>query len=211
MCHTNKTASYQHSARGFGDANWIEGNEQTQQQQLAVSSLGSSKAPNHWGMKKTTCAWWEQRQTTCVRYWKYRVCVAPAGQQSNSHFLASWMETMRKAGMSQGGPRMMKRDETTLPARLLPFCSAIGTFFIISPLGYWFSFLSAELVGPASRPPRSPRCFLSTLFHSGRTHKHGAHTRIHSHTHTHNKYCVYTQGAKHANTYLKTHPDIFRN
>ena len=209
MCHTNKTASYQHSARGFGDANWIEGNEQTQQQQLAVSSLGSSKAPNHWGMKKTTCAWWEQRQTTCVRYWKYRVCVAPAGQQSNSHFLASWMETMRKAGMSQGGPRMMKRDETTLPARLLPFCSAIGTFFIISPLGYWFSFLSAELVGPASRPPRSPRCFLSTLFHSGRTHTHGAHTRIH--THTHNKYCVYTQGAKHANTYLKTHPDIFRN
>lgn len=78
-------------------------------------------------------------------------------------------------------------------------------FFIISPLGYWFSFLSGELVGPASRPPRLPaascqRYFtVDALINTEYTHPH---------SHTHNEYCVYIQGAKHANAYLNTHPVI---
>lgn len=106
LCVTLTKQLHINSARGFRAANWIEGNKQTQQQQqqqqLAVSSLGGSKAPNHWGRRKTTCAWWKRRQTTCVCYWKYCMCVAPAGHQSDSRFFGQLNENNMKSSYVTG-------------------------------------------------------------------------------------------------------------
>lgn len=100
--------------------------------------------------------------------------------------------------------RMMKRDETTLPAARCHFALRL-VLFIISPLGYWFSFLSGELVGPASRPPRLPAASCQRYF----TADAPLNTEYtHPHSHTHNEYCVYIQGANHANTFLNTRPVI---
>lgn len=92
----------------------------------------------------------------CKLKWKYCMCVTLVGITphtlcwSNTHFWpAEWKQYQNLIchWVVQAWWNVMKQH-CWLPTAIL-LCD---WYFLLFPLGYWFSFFSVELVGPVSRP-----------------------------------------------------------
>ena len=135
--------------------------------------------------------------------------VCPTGMKphsmswSNTHFWpAEWKQYQNHIchWMVQAWWNVMK-PHCWLPIAIL-LCEC---YFLLFPLGYWFSLLSVELVGPASGPLHPPSAPCQHYFtQDAPVYTENTHPHSHTHTHVTNTVCTCTYKV-HANTHLDTH------